>query len=316
MSLENGSVFLESGYVARENSSASLENEFVASKNGSASLGINSTSLENGSASLENEYVTLENGSVAYNKSYNVSTLMKGVSMNDVQDTDTSPSSKRDYFSDLTIDERLGWSRTALSTVQENEDLQKKFSEVGYTPEVIGKGLSMVQDTEKLNDRQKKEYGDQYAAQDAFMQGWKNSYDQYMITLRLSRIALKGNRDAEASMRLTGPRIRTFHNWVGKQARPFYQNAVNDDEIMDALRRFLIDKRRLKIEWQSIEQAQSLLGQRDDETGEAQAATLARDKKMDEVDAWIGDFREVARVAFKDNPQWLERIGITTAVDN
>ena len=148
------------------------------------------------------------------------------------------------------------------------------------------------------------------------MQGWKSAYDQYMITLRLARIALKGNRDAEASMRLSGPRIRTFHNWIGKQARPFYQNAVNDDEIMDALRRLLIDKRRLNLEWQSIEQAQSLLGKRDDETGEAQAATMARDKRMDEVDAWIGDFREVARITFKDNPQWLERIGITTATDN
>ena len=235
--------------------------------------------------------------------------------MNDVQNTDTSPP-KRDYFSDLTIDERLGWSRTALSTVQENADLQKKLSAVGYTPEVITDGLSLVQETEELNDRQKNEYGDQYAAQDTFMQEWKNSYDQYMVTLRLARIALKGNRDAEASMRLTGPRLRTFHNWVGKQARPFYNNAINDAEIMDALRRFLIDKKRLTLEWQSIERAQSLLGKRDDEAGEAQAATLARDKKMDEVDSWIGEFREVARIAFRDNPQWLERIGITTPADN
>lgn len=236
--------------------------------------------------------------------------------MNDVQNTDTSPAPKKDYFRDLTIDERLGWSRTALGTVRENADLQEKLSAVGYTPEVITGGLVIVGDTEELNDRQKKEYGDQYTAQDAFMQEWKNSYDQYMVTLRLARIALKGNRDAEASMHLAGPRIRTFHNWVGKQARPFYNNAVNDADIMDALRRLCIDKKRLKLELQSIEQAQSLLGRRDDEAGEAQAATMARDNKMDEVDSWIGDFREVARIAFRDNPQWLERIGITTPADN
>ncbi len=49
---------------------------------------------------------------------------------------------------------------------------------------------------------------------------------------------------------------------------------------------------------------------REDEQGEAQTTTESRDAALAVMDAWMGAFTRVARVAFEDDPQQLERLGI------
>jgi len=45
-------------------------------------------------------------------------------------------------------------------------------------------------------------------------------------------------------------------------------------------------------------------------SGTAQASTAARDKKLRELDAWVSELRTIARVAFYENPQELEKLGV------
>ena len=47
------------------------------------------------------------------------------------------------------------------------------------------------------------------------------------------------------------------------------------------------------------------------EKGEAQQATDDRDEAIDALDAYMSDFREIARVAFAGQPQQLEKFTIT-----
>jgi anion-transporting ArsA/GET3 family ATPase len=46
------------------------------------------------------------------------------------------------------------------------------------------------------------------------------------------------------------------------------------------------------------------------ESGEAQEATEARDRKLDELASRISGLRAVAKVALDENPQMLEKLGI------
>lgn len=46
------------------------------------------------------------------------------------------------------------------------------------------------------------------------------------------------------------------------------------------------------------------------EQGDAQRATMACDQAMDALDEWMSDFVEMARIAFEDDEQSLEYLGI------
>jgi len=41
------------------------------------------------------------------------------------------------------------------------------------------------------------------------------------------------------------------------------------------------------------------------EKGEAQDATEKRDARLDKMDRWMADFKQIAQIALEDNPQWL-----------
>ena len=46
------------------------------------------------------------------------------------------------------------------------------------------------------------------------------------------------------------------------------------------------------------------------EKSEAQQATEHRDVAMDALDEWMSDFISIARVAFEDDPQQLEKLHV------
>ena len=45
-------------------------------------------------------------------------------------------------------------------------------------------------------------------------------------------------------------------------------------------------------------------------SGTAQASIVARDKKLHELDSWVSELRTIARVAFYEEPQELEKLGV------
>ena len=53
-----------------------------------------------------------------------------------------------------------------------------------------------------------------------------------------------------------------------------------------------------------------LKAQRRERKGRVEDSTQQRNQQIKELRAWYGDFRRLARVAFKENPQLLETFGI------
>lgn len=187
--------------------------------------------------------------------------------------------------------------------------VKEALAAYGYSGETLAAGKTLYEETIALQNTQKKEYGDQVAATSELNDLWETAEQQYKKTLKIARIAFQDHPKADKAVMLFGRRKESLSGWL-QQAQAFYANIQNDADLMNALSKYGYSSERLQQEAGLLNQIALKNQQQKKEMGEAQAATQARDKKIDELAHWISDLRAVAKVALADNPQQLEKLGI------
>lgn len=200
-------------------------------------------------------------------------------------------------------------AQTMIENALADEEIKQTLAAYGYTAEILTVGKKLYEKVAVLQNTRKREYGEQVAATAELNESRKQAKLLYMKTLKIARVALKEKVKADKAVMLYGARKRSFSSWF-EQAQAFYANLICDDEFMSILSAYGYSPEKLEQEFAFINKvfAKHLIQKK--ETGEAQEATVIRDNALDDLIAWISDFKAVARVAFAENPQQLEKLGI------
>ena len=207
------------------------------------------------------------------------------------------------------INERLTAAQVALDNVQADPVLQDALAAFGYDAERVREGQDLLAEARAAHGIVTVEYGDQFDATDAMKAAYETANTTYMRHLKVARVALQNGRGAAQKLQLNGRRKSTLPDWV-KQARSFYENALANGEVQAALGRFGITSEQLESGQAQIEAVAAANAVQEREKGEAQNATEKRDAAVDALDAWMSDFRTIARIALEDQPQQLEKLGV------
>ncbi|PWJ40046.1 hypothetical protein [Sediminitomix flava] len=90
----------------------------------------------------------------------------------------------------------------------------------------------------------------------------------------------------------------------------FYTTALEDANILARLA-------RLKITTEELQETQAMIAAvrnsklvHRNEIAESQEATRAKDKALAELDEWMRDFYDMAKIALEDSPQMMESLGV------
>ena len=207
------------------------------------------------------------------------------------------------------IEDRLLAAQVAIDNSLNLPGVSKELSQYGYDKKKIELGKGLYNHAVKVVTRQKAEYGDQFEATKVLKQAWDVSDDAYMSSLKVSRVAFRRNKKAASALRLTGLRKVTLSGWIS-EATLFYTNLLADPALLKVMGAFGYTKAKLTEEKKLVDKVVALNAKQEKEKGEAQSVTKRRERSMDRLDAWMSDFRAIARVALEDKPQWLEKIGI------
>jgi hypothetical protein len=210
----------------------------------------------------------------------------------------TISTSLSDFFAEATV---------LLTNAQEHADIAAALEAYGYDAATLAEGQALLDTARDLYDAQIREYGEQHAATQAFVDASEAADKVYGDHRRLAKLAFKSDAQRQTDLHLNEHKPRAFNPWY-QQARHFYTALLADSEAQTALARFNVTADDLSAAQAQVEGVASLNNAQEQEKGEAQAATQERDAAIEALDDWLADFRVVARIALEDDPQLMEAL--------
>ncbi len=206
----------------------------------------------------------------------------------------------------MTNEEQVRRTKTAVEAVLAYARLQKALAAYGYDKKNMLEGKARWEKVEMLNHLQKKEYGESYEATDSLELARSEARQLYLRHLEVARVALKDNRGASKTLQLSGARKRGMFGWLA-QARTFYANVAG---VQETLAKFSLTEDELKQGQAMIEAVYQAHSARRKEFSEAKQATQNRDQALEALNDWTRAFVGIAKVAFANDPEALELMGL------
>jgi hypothetical protein len=98
--------------------------------------------------------------------------------------------------------------------------------------------------------------------------------------------------------------------WWIAQAQQFYTNALAQETVLAKLGEFGVTEAKRKAGQAQVVAAEAAYAAQKRDKGAAQQATQACNAALRQLTRWHSDFVRIAHIAFEDEPQCLEQLGI------
>ena len=213
------------------------------------------------------------------------------------------------YYVNLSISKKIEVASYAITNALNNPVIAAALALFGYDATKLNDGETLLNNVKTLQAKQKQEYTEQRAAtseRDAIREEIDEIYKKH---LKLARVAFKHEPNILLALEADGPRLISYDGWKA-QVTVFYDAALSNQPIMDGLAQFNITTTDLTDVQAKLTTLDAAEATQKTEIGEAQQATLDRDKAIQALDIWMRGFQEVAKIALKATPQLLEALGI------
>ncbi|ACB53208.1 hypothetical protein cce_3860 [Crocosphaera subtropica ATCC 51142] len=188
-------------------------------------------------------------------------------------------------------------------------EIQTYLNQYGYTKIKLQEGKKLYSIALEAYQKQQQRYGQQMSSTKTVNELWKNAKDSYMRCVKIARVAFKDNNGIARTLGLNGKRKTTLSGWLN-QAKQFYQNALNDPEILKRLTEYGITKTKLEVVKTDTDLLENASLIREKEKGDAQNATDLKDQALENLRLWLKDFIAIAKIALETEPQLLEGLGV------
>jgi len=211
-------------------------------------------------------------------------------------------------YSNLSIDGKLAASQLALANAASNAEIGAHLAAFGYDAARIAEGQALYDTAQAVQVAQKQEYGEKYAASQAFETAWQTANQTYIQWVKIARVTFDNNPHAATALGIAGRRKPTYPGWL-EQAQQFYLAALTNEDFQTGLARFGVTLQKLQDGKALVDAVVSAKQAQGTETAEAQQATQARNAALEALDAWMSDFIAIARIAL-EGTQLSEALGI------
>ena len=219
-----------------------------------------------------------------------------------------APMPSANALSRLALPDLIGAGRLAIENALAAPEIMAALAPA-YTQADLEAARADLDALEAAAQAQTSRYGLQYGATDTVEAARRAFHDgTYMVHVATARLAFKSEPGTLARLGLKGERAEGFHAWAG-QVRQFYTTLLGDAALAARMAAKGVTTADLTAARDAFEALAETERGQEDHKGLAQQSTRDRDALAEAFRDWLADFRDLARVRLRDNPDWLERLG-------
>lgn len=207
------------------------------------------------------------------------------------------------------IAEKLAEAQLFLNNATQDAFIAQRLAAFGYDAARIDQGFQLYQNALELTRVHERDYARKYAARDHLEEMRRHVDDLHQPLLKIARVAFENDRSANQLLRLTGRRNRVFAVWLD-QLRAFYSNVLQNSDLLAGFAKFNISREQIEEVLGELRVVEEAWYSYENEKGNAQDATQARDAAFIALKKWMKDVRPIAKIAVAGQPQLLEKLGI------
>ena len=134
----------------------------------------------------------------------------------------------------------------------------------------------------------------------------QEAHQLYMMHVKMVRMAVPKEEELWKKLGLTGKRDTSLTGWL-TQVNRFYQNV---GQVQEVLAQFNVSPEALQQAQAKVEAVAAMRVDQNRTRSQSQQLREQRDTALHKLEKWVRHFRKIAEIAFEDNPQQLEALGM------
>ena len=206
------------------------------------------------------------------------------------------------------ISDLLDASALAVNIPPKNEAVRQSLEACGLSPALQQTGQQRRRRFEQLHTQSVLLRDEQWQLSQQIEAGFQAVHDQLKVHVRVAQVAFRN--DSALLYTLKVDRIATRRWECVRQADHFYRQLQRQNLTLEA---YGISRKELSQAVAAITQLLQLRQDRMEKKGLAEQQTLDKRQAKKALQVWMTDFRMMARVAFRAQPQLLEMFGMKVA---
>jgi hypothetical protein len=200
-------------------------------------------------------------------------------------------------------------TQVTFDNLQKSPAIKERIAEYGYDDNRITEGMDLYNDVLTLFRQHLEKRQERMAMGKQLRALFRQIFAEYMGHVKRLRIELKHQPEASAELALAGKRERRWAAFI-EQALNFYRSAINDAGTAGIIQGLGFTAEKMQQGLDRIETYQNQRSDYEKLKGECQRLVAERDLLFLRLRQWMAAFTATCRLAFVDNLQTLEEIGI------
>jgi hypothetical protein len=208
------------------------------------------------------------------------------------------------------IDQRLAAAQLIITVAASDEAIQELLDPYGFGFErITQEGRQLLLQVRLCLGEQAIATGDKHRAKDERDRLYAEARSLFIRHKALARVALGDDRGAIDCLDLQEP-LRRDRVGLLAQARQFYSAALSTPALQLRLAEVSLTVGTLEGGRALVEQLDHCAMLQSATRSAAQEATRRRNAAVRRLDAWMADFRTIARMALREHPLLLGKLGL------